>query len=205
MAETISESLQDIISSIREMPHEEVYIDYSFGRKSSLLAYCAIQAGKKVTLRFIRAMDRIYPDVLEEMNKVTDVWKNLGCTFETIDINCSRKGPGDSICLRVRIKFRNANPEKFFLLTSTKDTFEKYSKLAENRAYPLKNYSIRELHYLSGSIKAIPHLDLVKFNCSHICSNPICPYWQALRPDALEKYKRWTTTEEVKGGKDEPR
>ncbi len=199
MAESITETLKNIINSIKGIPQEEVYIDFSFGRRSSLLGYCAVQAGKKVTLRFIRARDRIYPDILEEMSRVIDAWTNLGCTFEIVDIICERRDVGDSVCLRERTKFRNANPWKFFLLTSTKDTYDKYSRPAENRAYPFKDYSINEVRFMASSVNALPHLDLTKFNCSHICSNPICPYWQALRPDILEKYTRWTQAEEIKG------
>lgn len=197
--------ISDIINLIKSDPSENVQIDYSFGRKSGLLAYCAIQAGKHVTLRIVRSKDRIFPDVLEEMDMIVSNWEKIGATVEIKDITCHmkkykkeevKKGVPPFDCIRELLKHRENSTDKMYLSSITKEWPGRMLGANKIRT-PFKEICLTEVevHQLKDELPPELYLDLSKFDCPHYCANPICPHWKATHPESLQLFKRWSDAE----------
>lgn len=192
-------TITDITNIIKADPAESVHVDYSFGRKSGLLAYCAIHAGKIVTLRIVRAKDRIFPDVLEEMDVILSNWKTIGAIIEIKDITCHlntyrpenvKKGMPPFDCIRALLKYRKTNRDKTYLSSITRGWGRELG--TDKIITPFMDITEQDVYKLNDELPPELYLDLAKFDCPHYCANPICPHWKVTRPDSLERYKRWT-------------
>ncbi len=189
--------IDDIINSIKQIPGDDVIIYFSYGRKSALLAWCALKAGKRITLRFIIDESRVFEDIKEEMKAVVKRWELLGAAYEEIRINCPiteyvrGKQCIQLPCIAKQMEITETKKERNVLSTQPRFVSSWWQKVP-TFYYPFEDYDIREITNLS---KEIPHgliLDLQRFDCPHYCANPICPYWEKTHPESLLQYKGWT-------------
>lgn len=183
----------EIIELLKSYPAKRVCINYSFGRKSTLLAWCAMKAGKQVLLRNIRS-NRIFPDVLREMDRIIETWKGYGVNCEINEVEC-KAGIGKEIksaCRHKMIQFRKTRLDKDTIFVRTANVNSIHIAAEDSKISPLIHFTEKEIHAWRVDIPAELFLDLTKFNCPHYCANPICPYWKEEHPETLEKFKRWT-------------
>ena len=201
-----------IVEIIRTQTPNDVFIDFSFGMKSSLLTWAAHEAGKNIQGCAIVDKSRVFPEVLDAMQDVMKKWAGLGVDLWIEEIECTIKDhniqrqkeletlvdpkleqiPLD--CVKTYKKhLRGKNKDKFYLLSQLKDHPPYRVKASGNREFtPLVHLTERDIYALRYKLPTKYYIDLRSMNMPHFCANPICPVWKVRRPESLKMFKRWT-------------